>query len=72
MTSEQFFENTPQFGEQIYAFAPLKKRPVSIKGKHAWRAIGVLFAGKDPTVRNAINGIPYEKQGDDWALYPTL
>ena len=72
MTSEQFFENTPQFGEQIYAFVPLKKRPVSIKGKHAWRAIRVLFAGKDPTIRNAIKGIPYEKQGDDWALYPTL
>ena len=71
-TSAQFFENTPQFGEQIYAFVPLKKRPVSIKGKHAWRAVRMLFAGKDSTIRNAIKGIPYEKQGDDWALYPTL
>ena len=68
MTSEQFLENTPQFGEQIYAFVPLKKRSASIKGRHAWRAIRVLFAGKDPTIKNAIKGIPYEKQGDDWAL----
>ena len=72
MTSEKFFEGVPQFGEQLYAFVPLKKRPVSIKGKHAWRAIRVLFAGKDATIRNAIKVIPYERQGDDWALYPTL
>jgi len=69
MTSEQFLETVPAtFGEALYIFVPIKDR----HGKHAWRAVRALFAGLDPVIQGAVLAVPYERRGDQWALYPTL
>ena len=72
VTSASILANVPVFGEALYCFVPLKKRPIGVDGKHAWRAIRCLFAGLDPDIDGAVIVIPYERDGDDWALYPAL
>lgn len=50
----------------------MRHRPVHEVGKHAWRAIRAIFAGTDDRIAGAIKAIPYERDMDDWALYPCL